>query len=211
MLVLKQYIVYGHGYFILVLYLFQKPLFTPLYLQALRCSPVGHPPGSQRSSGQPQPPLRHCMSGQSPCVKTHCAVAASQQHMLPSERTRRGAEDGLASKEDPQCYCHLVLVTFCLMGPKQDGQLERWHWRPSKPGLQRQRPDSSHWEDSAPARSQLQAASRDIRPLSTKHGNTKVFRLFGLSLTCTCVSHTAVVESWQANLTVLSPGIVQAP
>lgn len=155
--------------FIIVLYLLQIPVFAPRYLRSLQCSPAGHPPGSLRSSGQPQPPL-HWMSGQSPLVKTHCEVAAAQQHRMPSERTRRAAEGGLAqwaSMGNQQRDCDLLLVTFCLMGPKQDGQLERWHWRPSKPGLQRQRPDSSHWEDSAPALSQLQAASNDIHRSAT--------------------------------------------
>lgn len=80
------------------------------------------------------------------------------RHLKEQER---GTEVGLVSIGDQQCDRDLVLVTFCLMGLKQDGQLEPWHRSPSKPGLQRQCPDSSHREDSAPRRSQLQAVSHD--------------------------------------------------
>lgn len=47
--------------------------------------------------------------------------------------------------------------------------------------------------------------------LSTKHSNAQVSDCFGLFLTCARVGHMAAVESWQADLTALPPGVVQAP
>lgn len=102
------------------------------------------------------------------------------------------------------------------MGLKQAGQSDRWHLRPSKPGLHRQRPESSHCPDSEPWTSQSQAAPQNKSKQLLITFNSFTFPEFlvpnehqSAVLTFAGVGDSAAVETSHTGLAAPSARVVQ--